>query len=328
VGEILVLSARDVDRCLDRDALVNAMEVACREVSAGTAEMPVRLTLRLPGPRGVMSAMPAYLSDAGGLATKLVTSFAGNPSRGLPLIMGVVVLNDAVTGAPLAVMDGAMITGLRTAATSALSCRLLAIPEARSLAVIGSGLQARTHIDALLRVRPISDIRVTSRTREGAQALVDELQQGMPRVKLTATDVERAVSGADIVVCASTAADPVLRMGWLNHGAHICAIGSHSPGKRELDSETVTACAVIAADTRAGCLAEADDVRVPIEEGTLDPARVVELGQIILGQARGRQSHDETTLYKSVGMAAMDVASAQLAYRTATRIGAGSRVEL
>jgi ornithine cyclodeaminase len=327
--EILVLAAQDVERCLDHTSLVDAMDVACREVSTQAAVMPVRLTMRLPAVQGFVSSMPAFLPGPGALATKLVTAFAGNPSRNLPLIMGIVVLNDAETGQPLAIMDGAMVTGLRTAATSALSCRVLGRADARTLAIIGSGLQAGTHIDAITRVRSIAEVRVSSRTADGAATFVRSFARSHANISIhAATDAEAAVRGADIVVCASTSSEPVLRASWLKPGAHICGIGSHAIGKRELDSETVAGCAVIAADTRAGCLAEADDIRIPISEGRISVERVVELGEILMGTQPGRQTATEITLYKSVGMAAMDAAAARLAYDTALSVGVGVRVEL
>lgn len=241
--------------------------------------------------------------------------------------MGIVVLDDAETGQPLAIMEGAMVTGLRTAAASALSCRALAPSDARTLAIVGSGLQAKTHLEAIVGVRPIADVRVVSRTIAGATAFARA--EGRRGVDVRAVErAEDAIRDADIVVCASTAADPVLRVEWLKPGAHICAVGSHSPGKRELDSDTIARCDVIAADTRAGCLAEADDLRVPIDEGRIAKERIAELGEILLGAHPGRRAPSDITLYKSVGMAAMDAAAARLAYDTALRIGAGTRVEI
>ncbi len=303
------------------------METACKEVSAHTAVMPVRLSMSLSNVNGLLSAMPAYLPEAQALATKLVTAFAGNPGRGLPLVMGVVVLNDPETGQPLAVMDGAVVTARRTAAASALSTRILATADARTVAIIGSGLQARTHLEAIAAVRPLREVRISARSLESAQRLVEAFNGDRHFAISAVASAEDAVRGADIVVCATTSADPVLRRSWLKPGAHLCGIGSHSPNKRELDSETVAACAVIAADTREGCLAEADDVRVPIREGRLAAERVVELGEILLGRAAGRSSAEEITLYKSVGMAAMDAAAARLVYDRARALGAGVEVE-
>jgi len=325
--KLLILSGREVERCLAGAPLIEAMASAFKEVSARTAVMPVRLTIRLEQNSGLLSAMPAYLPGPQAFATKLVTAFANNPGRGLPLIMGVVVLNDAETGQPLAILDGTVITGLRTAAASALSTDLLANPNASTLAIIGSGLQARTHLDAIAAIRPLREVRVNARSLESAQRFVNSVNPAHPYAISAVTSAQDAVRGADIVVCATTAAEPVLRHDWLKAGAHLCAIGSHSPNKRELDSETVAGCAVIAADTREGCLAEADDVRVPIAEGRLGPERIVELGEILLGQAARRSSASDITLYKSVGMAAMDAAAARLAYHRAGMLQAGVEVD-
>lgn len=325
---MLVLSAATLEQVLETESLIRALESAFRDVSSGEAQMPVRLVMRLPEKEARLSAMPAYLPGSKALATKLITAFPTNVARGIPLILGVVVLNDPETGAPLALMDGATITGLRTAAASALSVRLLGRPNAAVLGLVGAGLQAKTHLKALAHVRELQEVRVCAQHLESAERFAaDANTWGKARVRAVGSP-EEAIRGADIVVTATTAAEPIVSGDWLAPGTHICAVGSHAPQRRELDSACVVASSQIVVDTRDGCMAEAGDLLIPIREGVIDPHQLVELGEIVLGLKPGRKSDGEVTLYKSVGMAAMDAAAAALAYQRAQEMGLGTEVSL
>ena len=323
---ILVLNGDDVQRCLDPRKLVDAMDSAFRQVSQQRAQMPVRLTLPIASAPGLHVVMPAYLPDSDALATKIVTAFPANPAKGLPLILGVVVLNDATTGAPLALMDGAMITGLRTAAASALSVRTLARPDAGILTIVGTGLQAGTHLEAIAAVRDLTEVRVVGRSLESAQGFAKRFQATIEAPIHAIRTVEEAVKGADLVVLVTTAAEPIVQFESFMRGAHLCAVGSHAPTKREVDSATIAKADLVTVDTRSGALAEAGDLQVPIAEGAISSDRIAELGEVLLGTRPGRRTASDLTVYKSVGMAAMDAAAARLAYDVAIAQGIGVKV--
>lgn len=324
---MLLLTGSDLDKVLEPHALMSALDLAFREVSSGKAQMPLRLVMPLPD-GGRSLAMPAYLPASGALATKLITAIPDNLTRNLPLIQGVVVLSDPVTGTPLAVMDGRTITGLRTAVASAVAARVLARPKANTLALLGAGLQARSHLRTFAQVRDLQEVRIWSRTPESAERLRLEALEWHAGNVCVVAKAESAVRDAHIVVTVTAATEPIVLGDWLATGTHVCAVGAHAPNARELDTTVVTRSAVVAVDTREGCLAEAGDLIIPAAEGRLDVSRVAELGEILSGTVQGRSSDREITLYKSVGMAALDAAAAAVAYRTALECGIGLEVTL
>jgi alanine dehydrogenase len=303
---VLVLSQDDVRRLLDVDDLIDALADAFAEVSAGTASVPPRVAAFVPD-KGLLAAMPGYA--AGVLETKLVSVFPGTE----PSHEALIALFDAATGTPVAVLDGTYITATRTAAASALSTRLLARQDVRVLAILGTGVQAHSHLDAVTRVREFEDVRVAGRSRERAEALGVSVAESF----------EAAVRGADVICACTDASSPVLRREWLAPGAHVTSVGAASDGP-ELDDATV----------RAGLLAVESRVAFePYPAGAhelqgLDPAAAVELGELVAGTRPGRRSDDEITVYKSMGHAAEDAAAARLVYERASREGAGTEVAL
>lgn len=303
---MLFLSQDDVRRLLDLDELIDALADAFAEVSAGTASVPPRVAAFVPD-KGLLAAMPGYA--AGVLETKLVSVFPGTA----PSHEALIALFDAATGTPLAVMDGTYITATRTAAASALSTRLLARDDARVLAILGSGVQARSHLDAVTRVRDFDEVRVAGRSRERAEAL------GVT----VARSFEAAVREADVVCACTDASSPVVRRTWLASGTHVTSVGASQDGP-ELDEATV----------RAGVLAVESRVAFePYPSGAhelqgLDPASAVELGELVAGTRPGRRSDEELTVYKSMGHAAEDAAAVRLVYERALREEAGTEVDL
>jgi alanine dehydrogenase len=303
---VLVLAEEDVRRLLDLDELIDAVGDALAEVSAGRASVPPRVAAFVPE-SGLLAAMPGYA--AGVLETKLVSVFPGHE----PSHQALIALFDDATGTPLAVMAGTHITAARTGAASALSTRLLAREEARVLAVLGTGVQARSHYDAVTRVREFDEVRVAGRSRERAAALGASV----------ADTFEAAVRGADVVCACTDAPAPVLRREWLAPGAHVTSVGASQDGP-ELDEATV----------RAGLLAVESRVAFePYPAGAhelqgLDPAAAVELGELVAGSRPGRTAPDQLTVYKSMGHAAEDAAAARLVYERALREGAGTEVDL
>ncbi|HLZ68725.1 MAG TPA: ornithine cyclodeaminase family protein, partial [Dehalococcoidia bacterium] len=317
-SELLVLSGADLQRLLERDALIAAMAEAMRAYSSGAALAPLRTVMRLPGDAvRILAAMPGFVgAGAGGgeaLGAKLVSVYPGNTARGLESHYGAVIVFDPESGRPAALMDGTFITTARTAAVSAVSVQQLARPEAAVLAIIGAGVQARAHLWALAGSRPFREARIASRTPEHARALAAAAAPHLPFPVRAVDAAQAAVAGADVIVTATSAAQPVLQRAWLRAGVHIVAVGSSTPEARELDSETVRD-ALLVVDSRTGALNEAGDVLTPLQEGLFDEAHIhAELGELLAGKRPGRGSAEQITLYKSLGLAVQDVAAARLA---------------
>src|SRR5213082_4070552 len=244
--------------------------------------------------------MPALTPD--GLGIKIVTFYASNAERGLPTHMATIFLVDPETGAPLAVMDGTLITEMRTAAVSAVATKLLASPDAKILAILGSGVQARSHVEALRLVRRFEEVRVWSPTKAHAEQFAKEIgAKAMP--------AEEAVRGADVIVTATNSKTPVLHGSWLKSGCHVNAVGASRPDWREMDDEAMAN--VVFVDSREGAMKESGDV-------ILSGAKIyAELGEAFAGKIPSRAS--ETTIFKSLGMAVEDIAAATLVYRSATK---------
>jgi ornithine cyclodeaminase/alanine dehydrogenase-like protein (mu-crystallin family) len=293
---MIVLDEADVRRVLKMEMLIPAMEVALRALSGGEVVQPVRSTVEVATHRGFLLSMPAYAGGA--LGAKLVTLYPEN--EGLPTHHAVIVLFDPATGAPTAIMDGRLITEMRTGAASAAATKVLAREDASVLAVIGSGAQARSHIDALRLVRDFAEVRIWS--PRNAAVLAREAGATV------AASAEAAARGADVIVVATTSQTPVLEGEWISPGTHINAVGAARPEWRELDDDLILK-ARLFVDSRAAALAESGDVRAAEHvQG--------EIGDVFAGRMNGRESTGEITLFKSVGVAVEDVAAASLVLAT------------
>jgi alanine dehydrogenase len=312
---LIVLSQVEVRELLDLDALVDALASAHAELSAGSASMPPRIAA-FARHDGLLGAMPSYLPSTG-LACKLVTLFPQNRDRHTH--QALICVFDPDNGTPIALMDGTYITATRTAAGSALATRLLAREDARVLAIIGSGVQARTHADALRRIRRFEEVRVAGRDRAKAAALADEL--GATAV----ATFEEAVRGADVVAATTHAAEPVVLRDWLAPGVHVNSVGANPAGRGEVD-QAIVRDAVVAVESRASTLAPPPAGASEFRDGA--PADVVELGELVAGTKPGRTSEDQITLYKSVGVAVQDAAAASLVLAAARERSIGQVIEL
>ncbi len=324
----LLLGEADLRRALAMRDLIPAMREALVRFSRGDVVQPVRHTLKIEPAGGYYSTMPAYLRDerGGALGMKSVAFFPSNAGR-LPTHLATVLLLDARTGAPVAILDGRLITELRTAAVTAVSVELLARPGARRLAILGSGVQARSHLEAVALARDLELVRVWSRTPENAVRFVREMAPHAPCRLEVAERVRDAMRGADIVVAVTAARDPITEPGWLEPGMHVAAVGSSSPDMRELDAETVARCRVFV-DSRASAEVEAGDLIMARAEGRIGADHVVaELGEVAAG-APGRRSDAEITLFKSLGLAVEDVVAARLAVERARALGIGTEASL
>jgi ornithine cyclodeaminase/alanine dehydrogenase-like protein (mu-crystallin family) len=297
------------------------MESAVAAFSAGRVNQPVRTVLETPG--GFFGSMPAYLGSTPAMGAKLVTVFHDNPHKGLPSHLATIILLDPATGALLATMDGRYITEARTAAVSAVAARYLALPDAHTLAIIGSGVQARSHLEALSLVRKLTDIRCWSPTVAHTRKFVGD-SRGVPlRATESAAD---AVRDADIIVLVTSSSTPVIKDAWVKPGACVIAVGACRPNQREMDPALVARARLIV-DSRAAALKEAGDIVMAIQEGWFGEDHIAaELGQVAADPKQGRTSADQVTIFKSLGMAVEDVAAADLAYRRATELSRGAAI--
>jgi ornithine cyclodeaminase len=324
--KLRLLSAADLRAALPMPAAVAAMRAAFAALSTGQADVPLRTALPVPPAEGLALFMPAYL-PASGLGAKIVTVFPHNPAQGRPMIHGLVVVLDAGTGEPLALCDGTFLTAWRTGAASGAATELLARPDARTGAVLGCGAQGRTQALAIDTVRALETINVYAPTRAHVEQFVAELQPQLRACLVPAESAAEAVRGADVICAATTSAQPVVAGAWLASGAHLNGVGSYTTRMQEVDADVIRLSRLFV-DTRASALAEAGDLVIPLQAGQTRVDDWTELGEVAAGLKPGRQSPEEVTFFKSVGVAAQDIAAAGAALAEAQRLGLGREVEL
>jgi ornithine cyclodeaminase/alanine dehydrogenase-like protein (mu-crystallin family) len=292
--------------------LLDAVEAAYRDVAAGRDHSPLRSHVALDG--GDLLLMPGVREGGGGASVKLVTIVPANAARGLPTLHALVVWLDAATGEPLALMDGATITAMRTGAASGVATRLLARPDSETLAVIGAGGQAEWQVRAVLAARPIRRVLVHARSAEARSAFATRMSDALGVPVEPVDSAELAVREADVVCCATTSSEPVFDAAWLRPGTHVNGIGAFRLGMVELPPELFERAGLVAVDSRAAAMAEAGDVVAAIERGLLAEAQLVELGTVGREWVESREP-DAITAFKSVGLAIQDVAAAELVGR-------------
>ena len=351
-----LLTEADVKAVLSMDDLIDVMASALQRFSTGQVEQPVRSVISVDGDAAFFGTMPAFIrgqmesealplarpepvegrarsgqasAERPALGAKLVTVFGANAARGLHTHLASIVLLDPETGALRALLDGRYITEARTAAVSAVSSRLLARPTAASLAIIGSGVQARSHLEALARVHRLRQVTVWSPNKLHRDEFVEYAKAAMGSdPKVAAVDhAGEAVVGADVIVLVTASPTPVIESGWVKPGAHVISVGACRPTQREMDP-ALTARARLFVDSRAAALVESGDVVLGIQEGRFGADHIVgEIGEVVNG-APGRRSDTEITIFKSLGMAVEDVTAADLAYRRAIERGVGQALNL
>src|SRR5919198_5798232 len=309
---LLVLSRDDVRRLLDLETLIDRLAETFGELSAGRASVPPRVASFVPD-RGLLAAMPGYVG--GTLETKLVSLFPGNEALGIPTHQALIAVFDAETGTPTALLDGTYITAMRTGASAAVATRALAREDASVLAVLGAGVQARSHLATVTLVRGFDEIRIANRSPERALELAEEVGA------IAVDSFEGAVRGADVVCACTHASEPILRREWLSPGTHVSSVGASQEGP-ELDAETVTA-GLLAVESRVAFEPPPAGAH---ELQSLVPETAVELGEVLAGTRAGRTSDDEITVYKSMGHAVEDAAAAALVLERALEEGAGTEV--
>ncbi|MBV8855857.1 MAG: ornithine cyclodeaminase family protein [Acidobacteria bacterium] len=325
--KILLLGHDEVVGLLPMAECIALMRGALVSLAEGRVHQPLRTIVRPPEAAGFMGLMPAYSSTPrAAFGLKAICIFPGNAALGKDSHQGAVLLFGAETGELLAVVNASAVTAVRTAAVSALATSVLARADACELAVVGAGVQARSHVEALSHVRTVRRCRVASRNVERARELADELHGRYDFPVEAVATVEEALRGADLIVTATSAADAVVRREWVSAGAHLNAVGSCTPHTRELDAATVAASSLFV-DSVESTVNEAGDYLLALKEGTIGPAHIrAELGEVLKGTKPGRTSAGEVTLFKSLGLAVEDLAAAAYLYDRAQETGAGTRV--
>ncbi len=321
----LLLSASDVQRALSMEDAIGLVERGFVEFGEGAVDMPQRLVIFVSEHNGLAGFMPARVRGMGALSVKTVTAFKDNPKKGLPTIFGTVTLLDPETGVPVSVMDAGYLTAVRTGAASGVATKYLAGEGGRIAAIFGAGVQGRTQLEAICTVRSINEVKVFDIDRGQAERFAKEMGGRGPipdNIKVV-DSAKDALAGAHIVVTATTSPSPIFNGDDLSPGAHINGVGSHAPGARELDTKTLVRSKIVC-DSVEACLVEAGDLLIPIQEGALRESDIYGgLADVISGKLLGRESDEEITLFKSVGLAFQDAVVALHTYRKAQGMGLG-----
>lgn len=322
-----VISAAEVRNLLPMRECVDLMAVAMRAASAGEVHVPPRFFMSLFDDSATMGLMPGSVREPRIYGAKIASLHYENPKSGLPAIQGFVTLFDHDTGTPLAIIEGAEITAIRTAAASGMATRFLARDDARSHGVFGTGVQACSHVEAIAAVRDIDETIVWGRDYKKAESLARE-QSGKTGLDIRATEDPTEAAACDIISTVTASSEPVVKSAWVSDGTHLNLVGSHTPTSRETDSDLI-ARASIYADLLESLMNEGGDILVPLEEGRIEAADIKgEIGNVVSGEIPGRQSETEVTVYKSCGNTAQDLYAAQAIYASAVAQNKGTDVAL
>ncbi len=325
---MLLINRTELEKALPMTTVIEAIEEGFREHQRGRSLTPPRMHVELEPVEGVYLLMPSYLENGSLFGTKLLSVYPRNRQRQKPTINSVYILNDAVDGTFLAMMDGIFLTGVRTGAASAVAAKYLAREDASVHGIIGCGGQALYQAEAIAAVRPIEKLLFCDHKKESAEALAREAAARFS-IPARALDTPAAVAcRADILTTVTTSSTPVVKLSDLKPGCHVNAVGAFKPTMQEIDGDIVQE-ALVVVDSYEGCLREAGDLIIPIERGEYRRENIhAELGEILLGEKYGRSSNAQITLFKSVGVAFEDLSAARLAYRAATREGLGTSLSL
>lgn len=320
---IRLLGFKDVERALPMREAVDAMRSAFADLSARDADAPVRTSIDMETFNSGVLFMPSYASSIGSFAVKVVSMHPENRQTGLEAIQGYVLLLDAENGKLLALLDGRAVTAIRTGAGSGLATDLLARQDARSVAIFGTGVQARSHFEAVFAVRDVKRAIFIGRSEGKTQQIADEMQSRFDIDVQATLDPDRSAE-ADIICTTTTATEPILLARHVRPGMHINAVGTHRPADAEVASEVVVGAKVVV-DQREACLKEAGDILRPIAEGLIETRHIfAEIGELVLGRRPARTTPDEVTLFKSVGNAVQDLYASRLAFENARQQGLGT----
>jgi len=328
---MLILSSDVVRQSLPMDQAIDAMKRAYAALSDNRAQVPLRLSMQVPWHEATGLFMPAYIHDetGGAMAVKAVALFPHNLERGLPLIQAAVLVMEADSGRPIALVEGSTLTAIRTGAASGAATDLLARPDSQVVAVFGAGVQGRTQLEAVCTVRVVQRAWIYDPDRLRLEKFIAEMAgvASLPVDLRAAVDPLQAVKDADVICTATTSLAPVFSDADLKPGVHINAVGAYTPEMQEIPADTV-ARALVIVDSRAASLAEAGDLIQPIQQGRITPEHIhAELGEILLGRKQGRSSPAQVTFFKSVGIAVQDAMAARLAVENAQKMGIAQMVE-
>lgn len=329
---MLILTGEDVRRALPMNEAIQAMKNAYASISDGTAVVPLRTRLPIPNTEALSLFMPAYVHsrDSKALAIKAVSLFPTNPARGLAYIQAAVLVFDPETGRTMALLEGSSLTAIRTGAGSGAAIDLLSRKNSKIAAIFGAGAQGRTQLEAACTARKIETAFIFDPNPEKAKAFAEEMEGkgSITKDVRVASGAKEATENADIICTATTSAKPVFADTDLKAGTHISAVGSYTPEMQEVPAETVRRARVVV-DSRSACLEESGDLIQPLRTGLFDESHIhAELGEIISGRKPGRQSEDEITYFKSVGIAVQDAMAAQVALENARKMNLGQEVDL
>ena len=325
---MLVLNKQDIQRALPMREAVEAMKEAFKQLYMGKATVPARIHIDVPEHNGTTLFMPGYLNEDKNMAVKIVSVFADNPEKNLPVINAIVVVIDAETGIAHAILDGTYLTAIRTGAAAGAATDFLARKDASRVAIFGAGPQGCSQLEAMCAVRPVRQAWIFDINREASQAFAGEMAQRTAVSIQVARNPSEAIANADIICTATNSARPVFDDKDILPGTHINAVGVYQPHLQELPADTVKRARIVV-DSRQACMEEAGDLLVPIKAGVIGQKNIyAELGEIAAGMKPGRTSEDEITLFKSVGIAVQDVAAASAVLKKAESLNLGSRIEL
>jgi len=329
--KLKILTREEVAKAVKMAEAIETVKKAFIQLSSGKVEMPLRTQVPVEKQKGVTLFMPAYLADSDAMGAKIVSVFPNNQKRNLPTVHAVVIVVDAETGRPTAVMDGTYLTALRTGAASGVATDILSRKDARVAAIFGAGTQSRTQLEAICTVRSIKKVWVYDAVPRIASAYVEEMKKHgspIPQDIFVSESPKQAVSEADIICAATTSFQPVFNDSDLKPGVHINGVGSYTPEMQEIPAPTVVRSKVIV-DSRQAALAETGDLIIPIEGGLISDKHIHgEIGELAAGKISGRESEEETTFFKSVGLAVQDVSIAELVLRRTRELGLGNDVEI
>jgi ornithine cyclodeaminase/alanine dehydrogenase-like protein (mu-crystallin family) len=329
---MLILTAADVRKALPMNEAIEAMKKAYASLSSGTAIVPLRTRLSMPNREALSLFMPAFVNsqDGDALAIKVVSLFPTNPARGLAYIQAAVLVFDPETGQALALLEGSSLTAIRTGAAGGAAIDLLARKDSKVVAIFGAGAQGRTQLESACTTRSIQTVFIMNKSVEKAKSFAEEMKSkhGIPKDIRVASSPKEAIQNADIICTATTSVNPVFDDKDLKPGTHISAVGSYTPEMQEVPAETLQRAKVFV-DSRTASLEEAGDLIQPLRAGLFDESHIYgELGELILGKVSGRESQEEITYFKSVGIAVQDAMAAQVALNNARKQNIGTEVDL
>jgi len=329
--KVLLLTEKDVQQLLSMDEVMEAVESAFREKGLGRVQMPAKLYLSYSKYSGDLRTMPSYLEQLDVSAVKVVNVHPENPKKyGLPTVMATIILVNPKNGAPLAIMGGTRVTGMRTGAAGGVAAKYLARKDSKVVGLVGAGAQARTQLTALLSLYgKLEEVRVWSRTKKTRHAYVAEMKTacgGVARM-VSVESVKEAVEGADIVVTTTPSRKPIVSSKWVTPGTHFNCIGADAPGKEELDPTILTRAKIVVDDWEQA--SHSGEINIPLAKGIITSQNIWgEIGEVVAGLKPGRTSPDEITVFTSTGLAIQDVVTAELAYKKALAKGIGKLVEI